>query len=117
MLRKHLTQLLALGDPMDHGAFKMDYILHFEYIKTVLVRWVGHLRLLSSAFGETQNTSIFSALIDQEVRKAMATSLKVDIDFLLHEAEALIELCDSNTMYLYRDDVRTKSYLLSFSLV
>lgn len=95
MLRKLTTSTIARTHPTGDAAPVMEDILHFEYTKTVLMQWLTHLRTLA------QNLDFCFPDLDLTIsqtrnrRATMVSELRRDLDFLLQEADTLINLCES----------------------
>ncbi|KIM94182.1 hypothetical protein OIDMADRAFT_61013 [Oidiodendron maius Zn] len=95
MLRKTISQLTARTQPIDDGRVNMEDILHFEYAKTVLVRWSAHFRGLMQALDAGPLRNDIASLESREKRTRMLLSLKRDLEFLENETKTITELCDS----------------------
>lgn len=95
MLRKTISQLTARTQPIDDGRVNMEDILHFEYAKTILVRWSAHFRGLMQVLDAGPLRNDTASPESREKRTRMLLSLKRDLEFLENEAKTITELCDS----------------------
>jgi hypothetical protein len=95
MLRRLITELITQTHPTGRDAPTMEDILHFEYTKTVLVRWSAHFKALQirldihSAEDRNQTPEI------RKRRQKTYALIQQDLKYLQDEAELLINLCDS----------------------
>jgi hypothetical protein len=94
MLRKTISQLTARTQPIDDGRVNMEDILHFEYAKTILVRWSANFRGLTQALDAGPLRNDTASPESREKRTRMLQSLKRDLEFLQNEANTITELCD-----------------------
>lgn len=96
MLRKNVSQLVIRNQSIDiTRSVNMEDILHFDYAKTVLVRWAAHFKRVIQALDTGPLRHIDAPQGAQEERKKMLLSLQVDLEFLHNEAKTIIELCDN----------------------
>ncbi|CAN9090498.1 unnamed protein product [Alternaria alternata] len=96
MLRKLITGWTAQIHPTGDSDPTMEFIIHFEYTKTVLSRWSTHFSTLSSRLDDhlSGEPGSFISLARKE-RRASFLPIRSDIDYLRKEADALIDLCES----------------------
>jgi hypothetical protein len=95
MLRKLISGWTAQLHPTGDSDPTMEFIIHFEYTKTVLVRWSTHFSTLLLRLDDQLS---HDAGLTHERRRHRQTSfspIKKDIEYLRKEAETLIDLCES----------------------
>ncbi|PYH46397.1 uncharacterized protein BP01DRAFT_396819 [Aspergillus saccharolyticus JOP 1030-1] len=95
MLRKDITQAMHRTQTRNVEFLNMEDISNFEYTKNVLVRWASHFRSLSQALDPESPGNPIAPLPHQIARGTMLTLKRRDLEFLVTEAQLLIELCDS----------------------
>jgi Mg2+ and Co2+ transporter CorA len=95
MLRKLIEDLTMRLHPTGDSSPTMEDILHYEYTKTVLVRWSTHFSTLLSRLNDQllQDNERTPEMI-QLLRKSYSP-IKQDIEYLRDEADVLIGLCES----------------------
>jgi hypothetical protein len=95
MLRKIISSWRAQLHPTGDSDPTMEFIIHFEYTKTVLVRWSTHFSTLLLRLDDqlSHHTGFTSGQILH--RQTSFSPIRKDMEYLRKEAEALINLCES----------------------
>jgi Mg2+ and Co2+ transporter CorA len=95
MLRKLISGWTAQLHPTGDSDPTMEFIIHFEYTKTVLVRWSTHFSILLLRLGDQLSHDEGLTPEQRRLRQTSFSPIKKDIEYLQKEAETLIKLCES----------------------
>ncbi|KAF7681063.1 hypothetical protein GT037_000039 [Alternaria burnsii] len=95
MLRKLISGWTAQLHPTGDSDPTMEFIIHFEYTKTVLVRWSTHFDMLLLRLEDHLSHDPELTPEQRRLRQTSFSPIKKDIEYLQKEAETLINLCES----------------------
>jgi hypothetical protein len=95
MLRKLISGWTAQLHPTGDSDPTMEFIIHFEYTKTVLVRWSTHFSTLLLRLDDQLSRDAGHKPEQRRRRQTLFLPIRNDIEYLRREAEALIDLCES----------------------
>lgn len=95
MLRKLIEDVTARLHPTGDISPTMDDILHFEYSKTVLVRWSSHFSTFLLRLEEHLRLGAGDLLEEDKLRQSSFAPIRRDMEYLCNEAKILVDLCES----------------------
>jgi Mg2+ and Co2+ transporter CorA len=95
MLRKLISGWTAQLHPTGDSDPTMEFIIHFEYTKTVLVRWSTHFGTLLLRLDDQLSHNAGFKPEQRQHRQTSFSPIRNDIEYLRKEADALIDLCES----------------------
>lgn len=95
MLRKLIDGWTAQLHPTGDSDPTMEFIIHFEYTKTVIVRWTTHFSTLLLCLDDQLSHNAGLNLAQRQHRQTSFSPIRKDIEYLRKEAESLIALCES----------------------
>jgi hypothetical protein len=113
LLRKTINHTLARADVVGKGGLRMEDMIQFDYTKTVLARWASHLRSLCQALSGCSSVPFLKTPQGHGMRAEVDQLLINDLKFLLEEAKAITELCESGKSAIMSDFSITESERIS----
>jgi hypothetical protein len=95
MLRKLISGWTAQLHPTGDSDPTMEFIIHFDYTKNILVRWSTHFSTLLLRLDDQLSNDVGLKLEQRRHRQTSFSPIRNDIGYLQKEAEALIDVCKS----------------------